>query len=156
MEVVYSKETDFDEWILLAREVEPLFGPMADEIDFQEALRQAISSSTAFCIYSELNGENSDLIGGVIISKETNEIAWLAVSLQYRGKGYGRKLVEYAINMLNQQEKMFVQTFEESVPEGKSARNLYMDFGFTDFKDGGLNPAGVPTVIMQLEMTKRI
>ena len=30
MDVVFSKATDFDAWISLAREVEPLFGPMAD------------------------------------------------------------------------------------------------------------------------------
>ena len=156
MEVVCSEEKDFDAWISLAREVEPLFGPMADETDFQEALRQAISLSTAFCIYSEQNGDKKDFIGGIVISKGTNEIAWLAVSQQYRGKGCGRKLIEFAIGKLSPQENMFVQTFDKSVPEGKSARNLYLDFGFTDLKDGGLNPAGVPTVIMQLEALKSI
>lgn len=156
MDVVYSKKTDFNAWISLAREVEPLFGPMADELNFQEALRQAISLDTAFCIYSDPNGGNKDLIGGVVISKETNEIVWLAVSQQYRGKGCGRKLIEFAVSRLNPLENMFVQTFDKSVPEGKSARNLYLDFGFTDFKDGGLNPAGVPTVIMQLEALQAI
>lgn len=154
MDVVYSKVTDFDAWILLAREVEPLFGPMADEIDFQEALRQAISLHTAFCIYSEPNGDNKNLFGGVVISKETNEIAWLAVSKQSRGNGYGRKLIEFAISELNPRKNIFVQTFDKSVPEGKVARNLYLDFGFTDIKDGGPNPAGVLTVIMQLEALK--
>lgn len=154
MDVVYSKVTDFDAWILLAREVEPLFGPMADEIDFQEGLRQAISLNTAFCIHSEPNGDNKSLIDGVVISKETNEIAWLAVSKESRGNGYGRKLIEFAINELNPQKNIFVQTFDKSVPEGKSARNLYLDFGFTDIKDGGLNPAVVLTVIMQLEALK--
>ena len=156
MDVVCSKITDFDAWIALAREVEPLFGPMADEIDFQDSLRQTISLNTAFCIYSEPNGDNRKLIGGVVISKETNEIAWLAVSQRYRRKGYGRKLIEFAISNLNLRENIFVQTFDKSVSEGKSARNLYLDFGFKDIKDGGLNPAGVPTVIMQLEETKPI
>jgi len=151
MDVVCSKMTDFDAWILLARQVEPLFGPMADEMDFQNALSEAISLSTAFCIYSEPNEDSRNVIGGVVISKEKNEIVWLAVSPQYRGKGYGRKLIGYAIKKLNPQENMFVQTFDKSVPEGKSARNLYLDFGFTDIKDGGRNPAGVPTVIMRLK-----
>jgi len=151
MDVVCSKETDFNAWISLAREVEPLFGPMADEMDFQEALKEAISLGAAFCIYSEPNEGKKDLIGGVVISKKANEIAWLAVSQQYRGKGYGRKLIEYAIGKLDLLEHIFVQTFDESAPEGKAARNLYLNFGFADFKDGGLNPAGVPTVIMRLE-----
>ncbi|NLP04238.1 MAG: GNAT family N-acetyltransferase [Fibrobacter sp.] len=156
MEVVRSQETDFERWILLAREVEPLFGPMAEELDFQEALRHAISSSTAFCIYSEPNGDNKKLIGGVVISKEKNEIAWLAVSQQYRGNGCGRKLIEFAISKLNQQKNISVQTFDKSVHEGKSARNLYLDFGFSDVQDGGINPAGILTVIMQLEALNTI
>lgn len=70
----------FNAWISLAREVEPLFGPMADEISFQEALRQAISLNTTFCICSKTNGEGRELDGGVVISKKTNGIALLAVS----------------------------------------------------------------------------
>ena len=154
MEVDCSRLSDFDSWITLAREVEPLFGSMADELDFQEALRNAISTKTAFCIRFDSNEGEKNLIGGIVISTETNEIAWLAVSQKCRRKGYGRKLVEFAIRKLNQRENIYVQTFDESVPEGASARKIYLEFGFADIKDGGLNPAGVPTVIMQLEMIK--
>ena len=152
MVVESSTLTDFDSWLLLAREVEPLFGPMADQLDFQESLKHAIALNTAFCIRSESNGDNKSVIGGVVISKESNEIVWLAVSKKYRGKGYGRKLLEYAINKLNQQEKIFIQTFDESVIQGEPARKLYLAYGFTDIKDGGLNPAGVPTVVMQYDI----
>ena len=153
-DVVCSKIEDFDAWISLAREAEPLFGPMADELSFQEALGQAISAKTAFCLRSDANEEDRNLIGGIIISKASNEIAWLAVSQKHRGKGCGRKLIEFAISRLDQRENIFVQTFDESVPEGEAARKLYADVGFADIEDGGLNPAGVPTVIMQLEASK--
>ncbi|MCP4749247.1 MAG: GNAT family N-acetyltransferase [Desulfobacteraceae bacterium] len=156
MDVIYSKITDFDAWIALAREVEPLFGPMAEEKAFQKALRQAIIEKTAFCILSDPNEKDSFLKGGIVISKESNEIVWFAVSEQYRRIGYGRQLLEVAINKLNPQESVFVQTFDGSVSEGKAARKLYFDFGFTDHKNGGLNPAGVPTVIMKLEKQKPI
>ena len=43
-------------WIALAREFETLFGPMALDGAFQEALRQAIFSETAFCIRSGPSG----------------------------------------------------------------------------------------------------
>jgi len=85
MKVEYAELTDFDAWIRLAREVEPLFGPMADEVPFQEAIKQAMAQKTA----------------------------------------------------------------DVSSPDGRAARKLYLDFGFLDYKDGGLNPAGIPTVIMQ-------
>lgn len=152
MNVVSSKKSDFDAWISLAREVEPLFGPMADEIVFQEALRKAISSNSAFCIYSDAKENNQYLIGGVLISREMNEVAWLAVSQKYRRQGYGRSLIEFALNKLNQKKNIFVQTFDDSVPEGQAARNLYFNLGFKEIKDGGLNPAGVPTVIMEIQM----
>ncbi|BBO81562.1 hypothetical protein DSCO28_21280 [Desulfosarcina ovata subsp. sediminis] len=154
MEIVHSEISDFDGWLSLSREVEPLFGPMADESGFQEALKQAISSNSAFCVREESDETNKKLIGGVMISKESNEIAWLAVSQRYQGNGYGRNLIEFALNKLNTKEKIFVQTFQESVPEGKAARKLYMGLGFKDIEDGGLNPAGIPTVIMQLNETE--
>lgn len=150
MDVTYSKSTDVYAWITLAREVEPLFGPMADEVAFQEALRQAISENRAFCVRSAPNEKNSALKGGIVISKASNEIAWFAVSEPYRRMGYGRQLLKFAIDNLNPQESIFVQTFDESFSEGKAARKLYFDFGFVDHKNGGLNPAGVPTVIMRL------
>ena len=41
---------DYSQWIELAREVEPLFGPMVEDPDFRKDLRQAISGGSAFCI----------------------------------------------------------------------------------------------------------
>jgi ribosomal protein S18 acetylase RimI-like enzyme len=150
MNVGYSNLNDFDAWISLSREVEPLFGPMADEIAFQEAIRKAISEHRAFCMRSDQIEKGNSLKGGIIVSKESNEIVWLAISRQHRGLGFGRQLLEFAVGNLNPQESIFVQTFDESTPEGKAARKLYLEFGFTDIKDSGLNPAGVPTVIMEL------
>jgi ribosomal protein S18 acetylase RimI-like enzyme len=149
MNVDYSKPIDFDSWIVLVKEVEPLFGPMADEEAFQRALKQAIIFETAFCIRSNLNEKKRYLKGGIIISKESNEILWFAVSKHCRSMGLGRQLLKFAISELNSKEDIFVQTFDKTVPEGKPARKLYIDFGFTDLGDGGLNPAGVPTVIMK-------
>jgi len=150
MKVEYADLTDFDEWISLAREVEPLFGPMADEVPFQEALKQAMAQKTAFCIRSGSDGKERALKGGIIISEELNEILWFAVSNPCRGKGYGRTLLDFAVSGLNRTKPILVQTFDASSPDGRAARKLYLDFGFLDNKDGGLNPAGIPTVIMRL------
>lgn len=149
MDIQIAGPEDFDAWIALAREVEPLFGPMADVESFREALRQAISNKTAFCLITNA-GENRRIMhGGIIISKESNEIVWLAVSAESRGKGLGKALLQQAIDRLNQEKSIVVQTFDESVPEGKSARMLYKKFGFVDYKKGEINPAGIPTIIMQ-------
>jgi GNAT superfamily N-acetyltransferase len=127
MDVDHSNSEDFDGWLSLAMEVEPLFGPMAHERAFQEALRQAISENRAFCIRSDQSKKEDRLKGGIIISRESNEIAWFAVSKKYRGMGFGKQLLEFAIGQLNPQESIVVETFDASVPEGKAARKLYMD-----------------------------
>ncbi len=149
MDVDHSNSEDFDAWLSLAMEVEPLFGPMAHERAFQEALKRAISENSAFCIRSDQGEKEGGLIGGIIISRESNEIAWFAVSKPYRGMGFGRQLLEFAVGQLNPQESIVVETFDASVPEGNAARKLYMDYGFTDYKIGGFNPAGISTVIMR-------
>ncbi len=153
MRIRQARETDFEAWIALAREVEPLFGPMAQEECFRKALREAIAARTAFCTAVDDRDPASTLAGGVVISREFNQIVWLAVSGPWRGKGIGKALVAFAIGKLSRKENIFVQTFDAGVPEGEAARSLYLDFGFTDFQRGGLNPAGVPTMIMHLART---
>lgn len=153
MNVDYANPGDFAAWLSLAREVEPLFGPMADEPAFQEAIREAISQKRAFCIRSDPAEKDAYLQGGVVIAEETNEIAWLAVTQRCRGKGCGRQLLAFAISRLNSQQNILVQTFAPSVIEGTAARRLYLATGFTDREAAGPNPAGIPTVIMQLPAT---
>ena len=58
---------------------------------------------------------------------------------------------EKVIGELDSCRDMIVQTFAPGVPEGEAARRLYMKYGFADRRDGGLNPAGIPTVIMVRE-----
>lgn len=138
--------SDLGAWLALAREVEPLFGPMADDASFQAALKQAIKDENAFCLRLETD---APLAGGVVISPDTNEIEWLAVSGAHRGRGLGAALLEKALARLNPEKNIVVQTFDGSVPEGHAARALYARFGFVHREDGGDNPAGLPTVIME-------
>jgi len=42
-----STPEDFEGWLLLAKEVEPLFGPMVEEPAFREGLRLAIMNGQA-------------------------------------------------------------------------------------------------------------
>jgi len=153
MKVHTATASDFEAWIALAREVEPLFGPMADDDSFRDAVRQAIAGQTAFCLRQETQDRPQPLAGGIVISTDTNEIAWLAVSGANREKGCGTALLGEALVHLNRQETAFVQTFDASVPEGQAARRLYGRFGFADLKKGGDNPAGLPTVIMERPAT---
>lgn len=140
-------DKDLNEWLDLAREVEPLFGEMAESEDFKNGIIDCISNSSAFCIVNN----NIDIEGISAINKACNEVAWLAVRERCRGKGYGYQLLKAALGSLDNKNPIWVQTFSPGVKAGEAARKLYMRFGFKDFKDGGKNPAGIDTIIMKLE-----
>ncbi len=148
MEVITSLREDYNEWLVLAAEVEKLFGPMVSEASFCSALLASIEDLNAYCIKNDSEITGPILCGGIILNRLDNEIAWLAVSEKYQGKGIGDALVKYAINSLDNTRPMIVVTFNETISEGKPARNLYHRYGFVDMKDMGFNPAGIPIVMM--------
>lgn len=143
-----SVSEDFDRWIRLAKEVEPLFGPMVEDPSFHEGLRQAILDGDAFCMRGPGGGDGQILHGGIIISREANEILWFAVAEQCRRQGIGKALLEEAIRHLDPARPITVMTFHGSVQAGLPARRLYRACGFKDSHPAGLNPAGIPTVVM--------
>jgi len=137
------KQHDYAAWIELAREVEPMFGPMADSVEFQAGIKDCIENNNAFGILS-----NNKLAGVIAIDRQHNEILWLAVGEKYRGNRYGDLLVKKAIEELECNGDIYVQTFSNEIEEGKSARIIYERNGFVDFKNAGKNPANIETVIM--------
>lgn len=138
---------DFDAFLSLAREVEPLFGPMVDSPDFLAAVRGAIDAGTLFCAVDET--DDSTLSGACVIDREQNEIAWLAVSAASRGRGIGSLLVGEAMAGLDPQQPIRVTTFADSNRESIAAKKLYRKHGFADAQPGEINPAGLPTVVME-------
>lgn len=146
-QVRVAAQADFQGWISLAREIEPLFGPMADEPGFRDGLRQAITAHTAFCVADPAPG-STGILGGVVISLALNEIAWLAVTSDSRGKRIGAALVERAICELDSSRPIYVTTFAADIAEGQAARKLYREFGFSELGPGRTNPAGMATVVM--------
>lgn len=140
---------DLNAWFDLAREVEPLFGEMAENEDFKKGIIDCISNASAFCVVND----NNDIEGIIAIDKGCNEISWLAVKESGRGKGYGYQLLEAALGSLDHNKPIFVQTFSPGIKAGEAARKIYMRFGFEDFKDGGKNPAGIDTIVMKREIS---
>lgn len=139
------KQQDYDTWMELAGEVEPLFGPMLNSNEFQDGLKNCIQNNNAFGIESE----KGCLAGIIALDRDNNEILWLAVGKKYRGKKYGEKLVKKAISELESNGDIYVQTFSSGVKEGENARIIYERNGFVDYKDAGKNPADIETVIMK-------
>lgn len=135
---------DFDTWMELAKEIEPLFGPMTNSIAFQEGIKHCIQNNNAFGI----ENDKGVLAGIIALDKEKNEILWLAVGKKYRGNKYGDKLLKKAIEELESNGDIYVQTFSKKIDEGKNARIIYENNGFVDLKEAGKNPANIETVIM--------
>ena len=142
-----ATEEDLPLFLLLAREVEPLFGPMVEDPQFLAAIREAIIAGTVFCAVADA-GEGV-LPGACIISRELNEIAWLAVAAPCRGKGLGHSLLAHALKELDPQRPARVTTFKGLSQESVAARRLYENFGFADVEPGEINPAGFETVVME-------
>lgn len=139
---------DLSAWNSLAAQVEHLFGKMVGVEQFQSAIKCCIQEGRSFCWVSD----EGKIEGIVALDRTENSIAWLVVHQDARGKGIGRKLIEKALAELDQAKDVFVQTFSDDAHAGEAARKLYRSAGFTDFKDGGKNPAGLKTVVMKLEM----
>lgn len=141
---------DFEGWLRLAKEVEPLFGPMVEIPAFREGLRCAIMDGHALCVRTGKGADGGGVQGGIIVAPEKNEILWFAVAHASRGKGLGKALLKGALEYLDETRPIFVTTFDRTVAAGEAARKLYQAFGFCDLAAAGANPAGIPTVTMHL------
>ena len=145
MRIEPVKNCDIVDWLELVREVEPLFGPMIGTDGFQEHLAMVVEAERAFGV----RNDRDELSGVIVVSHEKNEIEWLAVASRDQQNGFGEKLLQYAINQLDGQRPIVVRTFAEGVPTGMGARKLYRKCGFDESESAGLNPAGLPTVILR-------
>lgn len=145
--IILATAEDFENWLELAREVEPLFGPMVSEEGFRSGLMQAIKNGSAYCV-RDIVDDKLLLLGGVIIVYELNEIAWLAVTHKSRRKGLGDKLLSCAIDKLDSSREITVTTFAPGIDTGIPAIKLYEKYGFKNIGRGPINPAGIETVLM--------
>jgi len=140
-----ARTSDLPSWRRVAREVEPLFGPMADDEGFLAAIGDCIRAGNAFAAAFD----GGEPVGFVAVDRHANEIAWLAVSAAARGRGLGRSLIRAALEVLDGARPVAVETFAPGSADGAAARALYLAEGFVNTGRTGVNPAGVATIVMQ-------
>ena len=125
MDVVPATEADIPSWLVLVREVEPLFGPMPR---FDVTLKNAIARGTAQCV----RGADDRVVGGVLLGGEAPDhwIRWLAVRKSARGHGIGAALLDDVLARLPPPCTISLATFGADNPDGRAARRLYARHGF--------------------------
>ena len=127
--VSLGTQDDVASWLEIAREVQPLFGPMPD---FESTLRRNISRGTALCV----RDPSGQVLGGMLLRAAPHtQITWLAVRSSARRRGVGHALVAEALRRYPPPCEVLVDTFGEDVIEGFPARRLYQSFGFLPGED---------------------
>lgn len=128
---------DIPDWIALARDVEPLFGPMPD---IEHHIRRGINRDTALVV----TDTSATLVGAALLSRsdDPHQIHWLAVSSQARRQGAGRALLQAILDRWNDGHPIDVITFGADIPAGAPARAFYAACGFTFAGHAAPGPKG--------------
>ncbi len=130
-QVIPAEHSDTKAWLNLARQVEPLFGPMVDR-GFDGAIRDNIGRGSAFCVR---NHECPlTLAGGLLFDYRdapTYTVTWLAIDERLRKMGLAQQLLRYALQSTVNPCVIEVVTFGPDHPGGPAARRFYESFGFS-------------------------
>ncbi len=157
MNVEIADSNDIPAWLVLAAEVEPLFGPMVRDAGFLRSLAKNIERGSAFCVRETGRRTGLPLLGAMMFSPHppTYTIGWLAVCQQHRRRGIGRLLVEHALSLVSPPAEIVVTTFAGNTPEGLPARRLYERLGFTPAEAAPDGPEGKPRQVLRRRIHSR-
>jgi ribosomal protein S18 acetylase RimI-like enzyme len=153
-QVALAQPEDFTAWLVLAAEVEALFGPLVGEPGFHGALHRNIERGTALCVRQADGPPGAPLCAGMLWSPKPPlyTIGWLAVAQQYRRQGLGRRLVERALGLVSAPAEVVVTTFGEDHSAGQAARRFYERLGFQPSEAAAPGPEGGTRQIFRLRM----
>lgn len=128
VQVEWGKCNEIDEWMKLVEEISWNYPGLEtkEKLDeHKETVLRFMDETRALCVK---NGK--EITGVLLFSREHNMICCLGVSPEYRRRGIAAKLIEKAINELDQNKDIIVTTFREKDEKGIAPRALYEKFGF--------------------------
>lgn len=128
MEIRLADRNDLSGWVQLVEPMRHLFPGLETRESMEDYARDiagAISRQEALCAV-----ENGEICGVLAFSRAENELAFLAVSEQYRRRGVSRKLAERMFRELDPTRPVRLITYRAGIPEGEAARCLYRQLGF--------------------------
>lgn len=126
--VIEGKEQDIDSWMELVSSVRWNFPGLESEKgmeDHRNTVLKFIEQRRAICVK-----EDKRIVGVLLFSYKYNMICCLAVDTNYRNRGIGSKLLEYALCRLDRTRIITVATFREEDEKGVAPRALYKKYGF--------------------------
>jgi ribosomal protein S18 acetylase RimI-like enzyme len=146
---------DIPAWVELAREAEPLFGPMVDDPGFHAALRRCVDRGSAFCVRESDGPPGSPLVAGLLFSPKppVYKLGWLVVTSSCRRQGVGRALAQYAIGLIRPPAELTVVTFGEDNEAGQPARHFYESLGFCPGEAAPRGPEGGTRQVYRIQFT---
>jgi GNAT superfamily N-acetyltransferase len=154
VQVVQAQPEDIPAWLELAREVEPLFGPMIEDPGFHRALEKNIARRTAYCVRENGHPVGTPLMGGLLFSPHPPEyvIGWLAVAEAHRRRGVGQALVTHALSQVEPPATIRLTTFGPDNPAGEPAHRYYQKLGFQPAEFAPDGPEGGSRQLYRLEL----
>ncbi len=152
--VVVAQPEDIPAWLVLAAEVESLFGPLVNEPSFQRALYKNVARGSAYCVREGDGPAGMPLCGGLLWSAHAPlyTIGWLAIAEQHRRQGIGLRLVEHVLRLVDLPAEVMVTTFGADDPAGRPARRFYERLGFQAAEPAPNGPDGGSRQIFRLRL----
>lgn len=151
LKVRVAQPEDFNSWLSLTVELEPLFGPMVNEPSFLDALKRNIDRGSAFCIRECDGPPGTPLLAGVLFSAKppSYKIGWMAVAEHSRRQGLGTALMTHLMGLVERPAEVAVTTFGPEVSGGDAARQFYLTAGFQPAEMTHDGPDGGPTQVFR-------
>jgi len=131
MEVRFALSENLMDWLEVARDVGNIMRCPNMDIDsaFLEYAKRKLMQNNAIMAYDT---DKKKCVGFVGFSRHNNSITWLGVKDEYRNQGIGSKLLSSALDNLDRNNRITVNTYPKDYLPGQPARSLYFKHGFIE------------------------
>ena len=150
MEYKFAKPDDLSKWLEVADSVGKIMRvpDMRNDINFLNYAKRKLEQNNAIMAYDSHHKNCAGFIG---FSYNNNSITWLGVKKEYHNQGIGSKLLSAALNELNQNKTIRLNTYPENYLPGQPARKLYFKYGFVETTGDIFIHDGLEMVEMSLD-----
>ena len=141
---------DRQTWLALAHESDEIVSRLIPDIatfydGFDDYMDAKIRQNEAFLAEDRMSKR---CLGIIAFSKKNNRITYLGVADNNAIQKIGSKLMEVALNQLDNSREISVNVIKSDAEPIKQEQKLYESLGFTEY-DNTIFEAGVPACLMK-------